>query len=161
MPSLRVLITNLSLSARSGTELYTRDLAVELRRLGHAPAVYSPMLGSVADEVRAAGVGVLDDLARLEGAPDVIHGHHHPETMTALLHFPQTPALFVCHDRTAWHDQAPRFPRIRRYVAVDENCRERIAEEAGVAGVAVIPNAVDPGRFRPRDPLPARPTRAL
>jgi glycosyltransferase involved in cell wall biosynthesis len=163
MSKLRVLLTNLSLCARSGTELYTRDVAAELLRRGHQPAVYSPLCGVVADEIRAAGVPVVDDLSQLEWSPDVIHGHHHPETMTALLAFPTAPALFVCHDREAWHDHPPRFPRLRRYVAVDENCRERFAADgvADPAAVAVIPNGVDLERFRARGPLPAQPTRAL
>ena len=32
---LRVLITNIILASRTGTELYVRDLAVELLRRGH------------------------------------------------------------------------------------------------------------------------------
>lgn len=163
MTPLRVLITNLSLTARSGTEMYTRDLALELLRRGHTPIVYSLLHGVVADELRQATVTVLDDLTRLAEPPDVIHGHHHPETMTALLQFPHVPALFVCHDRTVWHDNPPRFPRLRRYVAVDENCRERLTQEHGIAPeqTALILNSVDLRRFRPRGPLPERPRRAL
>jgi hypothetical protein len=159
---LRVLMTNLSLSARSGTETYARDLALELARRGHVPTVYSPLPGVVADELRAAGVRVVTDLAGESEPPHVVHGHHHVETMSAVLRFPGAPAVFVCHDRTAWHDRPPLHPRIRAYVAVDENCRERFVEEdIDPARVRVIPNAVDLARFRPRGPLPARPRRAL
>ncbi len=162
MVPLRVLLTNLSLSARSGTETHARDLALELRARGHAPTVYSPLLGAVADGLRAAGVRVVGALEGEVEPPHVIHGHHHVETMSAVLRFPGVPAVFVCHDRTAWHDRPPRHPRVRGYVAVDENCRERFAEEGtDPARVRVIPNAVDLARFRPRGPLPARPRRAL
>lgn len=157
-----MLITNLSLSARSGTELYARDLALELLRRGHLPSVYSPLLGAVADELRADGVRVTDHLAEEHEQPHVIHGHHHIELMTALFRFPAIPAVFVCHDRTAWHDRPPIHPRIRRYIAVDENCRERFDEEGIDSGrVHVIPNAVDLTRFRTRDPLSEQPRRAL
>lgn len=158
---MRVLITNLSLSSRSGTETYTRDLALELLRRGHEPSMYSPILGDMADELRADGVQIVSSLDN-EPAPDVIHGHHHTETMSAVLRFPGVPAVFVCHDRTAWHDRPPRHPRIRAHVAVDENCRARFVEEGFDSGaVFVVPNAVDLTRFRPRDPLPVRPKRAL
>jgi hypothetical protein len=159
---LRVLLTNLSLCARSGTEMHAYDLARELSRRGHAPTVYTPMPGAVADELRADGVPVVSTLASETEPPHVIHGHHHVETMSAVLRFPGVPAVFVCHDRTAWHDAPPLHPRIRAYVAVDEPCRERLAEE-GVPDdrVGIIPNAVDPWRFRPRGPLPDRPRRAL
>jgi hypothetical protein len=160
---LRVLITNFSLIAWSGTETYVRDLALALLRRGHAPVVYCPNQGAVAEALRAATVPVIDTLEALGEAPDVIHAHHHPETMTALLHFPGVPALFVCHGRLAWHDAPPHFPRIRRYVAVDDTCRERFLYEHGIPPerVAVVLNAVDLSRFPPRGSLPERPRRAL
>lgn len=163
MDRLRVLITNIYLQGRTGTELYVRDLALQLLDLGHAPVVYAPRLGEVAEEIRRATIPVVDDLDRIEAAPDVIHGHHSVQTMTALLRFPDAPAIFVCHDNLGWHDRPPRFPLILRYVAVDETCRERLIGEYGVPEdrVRVIRNFVDLSRFLPRPPLPARPGRAL
>ena len=120
MSSLRVLITNLAVAHSSGTETYVRDLAAGLTRLGHRPIVYSTVVGPLGEEIAATGTAVVDDLARLRRPPDVIHGNHHHETMTALLHFPGVPGVFFCHDRVAWHDEAPLFPRLRRYVAVDD-----------------------------------------
>jgi glycosyltransferase involved in cell wall biosynthesis len=156
-----MLLTNLSLSARSGTEMFTRDVALELLRRGHLPTVYTPLPGVLADELGASGVRVVSDLAN-EPAPHVIHGHHHVETMTAVLRFPGVPAVFVVHDRTAWHDRPPLHQRVRARVAVDESCAERFAEEGFArSAVRVIPNAVDLARFRPRGPLPPRPARAL
>src|SRR5436190_15954581 len=89
---LRVLLTNLSLSSRSGTECYVRDVVLGLRRLGHVPMVYSPLCGEPAQELREQGVEVVEQLQDLAAAPDLIHGHHHPELMTALLQFPGVPA---------------------------------------------------------------------
>jgi hypothetical protein len=163
MQGLRVLITNITLASRTGSETYVRDLALRLLQRGHQPVVYSPDLGEMASEIRAATVPVIDDLEALAVEPDVIHGHHHLELMTALLQFPRAPAVFVCHDRLAWHDAPPHFPRILRYVAVDENCRDRLICEGGIAEerVRVVLNAVDLERFLPRGPLPARPQKAL
>ena len=62
-PGLRVLVTNRVLANRTGTELYVRDLALGLLRRGHHPVAYSPLLGKVAEELRAASVPVVDDLA--------------------------------------------------------------------------------------------------
>lgn len=160
---LRVLITNHSLSNYAGTELYVRDLAVQLLRRGHTPIVYSTQLGQVAEDLRAATVPVVDDLNSLTQTPDLIHGQHNLETMTALLHFPHTPAAYFCHGWLARVESPPRFPRILRYVAVDETCYDRlVCEEAIPAERArVILNFVDLTRFRARPPLPARPMRAL
>lgn len=160
---MRVLLTNNSLDARAGSELYVRDVAVGLLRRGHRPVVFSRRLGAVADELRAATVPVVDDLACVAERPDLIHGQHHLETMVALLHFPGVPAVFFCHGWIPWEERPPVFPRLRRYVAVDEPCRERLVAEHGIppGSVEVVPNFVDLERFAPRQPLPSKPRRAL
>lgn len=164
MPSsLRILITCQELALRGGSQLYTRDVAEALRELGHTPVVFSPRLGEVADELRSRGVAVVDRLDRIGAAPDVIHGQHHLEAMAAMLRFPAVPALYVCHGWLPWQEAPPRFPSLRRYVAVDALRRDRLVLENGIpeSQVEVIPNFVDLDRFRPRPPLPARPRRAL
>ncbi len=161
--ALRVLLTNLTLASRTGTEAYVRDLALALQRRGHAPLVYSPRLGEIAEEIRAATVPVIDDLDKAPFRPDVIHGQHHPEVMAALFRHPGVPAVFVCHDWEAWCDEPPRFPRLLRYVAVDDTCRDRLMLEAGIEErrVEVLLNFVDLDRFRGRSALPPKPSRAL
>ncbi|HEX8245085.1 MAG TPA: glycosyltransferase, partial [Longimicrobium sp.] len=161
--SLRVLITNRVLASRTGTELYVRDLAAALLARGHLPIVYSPLLGPVAAEVRAATVPVVDDLAQVGAAPDVIHGHHNLETLAALLAFPGVPAVALCHSWIGWPDVPLRHPRVLRYVPVDHTCRDRLVFEHGIPEerVHVALNAVDLERFPSRGPLPPRPRRAL
>ena len=163
MKPLKILITNHTLDKHAGTELYVRDIATALLRRGHAPVVYSPRLGAVAQEIRAATVPVVDDLDALAQPPDIIHGQHNLETMTALLRFPRTPAIFFCHGWQAWQEAPPRFPRILRYVAVDETCRDRLLYEHAIPPdrVQLLLNFVDLERFTPRGPLPQRPQRAL
>lgn len=159
---LNVLITNLTMASRTGTELYVRDLALALRRLGHRPAVYSHEPGELMEELRAAGIACATDIAAVEGEPDVIHGHHNYATLAALLRFPGAPAVLFCHDATGWHDEPLRHPRIYRYVAVSEATRARVLK-AGMdpARTLIIPNFCDLARFVPRGPLPERPRRAL
>ena len=162
-PGLRVLITNNTLANRAGSEIYARDVAMSLLTRGHSPVAYSTVLGDVAEDLRCATVPVIDDMSSMTVAPDVIHGHHHLETMTALLHFPGVPAVYFCHGWLPWEEAPPRFPRILRYVAVDELCRERLIVEHGIDQhrVRLLLNFVDLRRFRPRTPLPSRPARAL
>jgi hypothetical protein len=159
----RVLIATYSATSCSGADLYTRDLALALLRRGWQPAVYTTVLGAVAEELRQATIPVTSDISAITAAPHVIHGHHHLETLAALARFPGVPALFVCHDGLAWHSTPPRTPRISQYVAVDRNCRDRMMLEHGIpeSAVRVLPNAVDLERFRRRSALPRRPLRAL
>src|SRR5688572_6673820 len=113
---MRILITNNTLATRAGSELYVRDLAIELRRRGHEPIAYSPLLGAVAEDLRAATVPVTNDLGTIRLRPDIIHGQHHLETMTALTHFPGVPAINVCHGWIPWQEIPLQHPRIGRYV---------------------------------------------
>lgn len=160
---MRILLTNTSLVERGGTELYIRDLALALLRRGHQPLVYSPRLGAVAAEIRAATVPVVDRLEALGAPPDLIHGQHHLETMTALLHFPQVPAVFFSHGWQPWQEAPPRFPRIRHYVAVSEAIRDCLVYEYAIPPTQVtrIPNFVDLEKFHLRSELVTSPRRAL
>jgi hypothetical protein len=160
---LRILITNHFLRGRTGSELYVCELATNLLRRGHTPIVYSPQLGQTARELRDATVPVVDNLNAIGSAPDLIHGQHHVETMSALLRFPNTPAVFFCHGWLPWEETPPKHPRIVRYVAVDEACLDRLVSESGIPEerVSVILNSVDLEQFLPRAPLPAKPERAL
>ena len=160
---MRVLFTNNTLSDRAGSELYVRDVALALLRRGHQPVAYSTRLGAVADELLAATVPVIDDLAQLAVAPDIIHGHHHLDAMTAMLRFPNVPAVYFCHGWVPWEEMAPHFPTIQRYVAIDDLCVERLQCVHGIAPekIRVIRNFVDLERFPLRDDLPVEPRRAL
>jgi hypothetical protein len=160
---MRVLITNNTLAERAGSELYVRDLAVALVRRGHQPVAYSNRLGEVAEELRAATVPVIDDLAKLTVSPDIIHGQHHLDAMTAMLRFPGVPAVYFCHGWLPWEEMAPRFPAIQFYVAIDDLCVERLECVHGIppGQIRVIRNFVDLQRFPLRSELPVRPRRAL
>lgn len=124
---------------------------------------YAPRLGTIAQEMTDAGVEVHADLANFSGPPDIIQGNNHLQTIQALLHFPNTPGVFICHDATHWSARPTVFPRIMRHLAVDWNCRERVMRETGltIAQISVVPNTVNTHRFASRKPLPARPARAL
>ncbi len=149
---------------RGGSELYLRDVAIELLKLGHTPVAYSPILGEVARELRTATIPVIDNLNQMGVTPDVIHGQHQIETMTALLHFPGVPAIQLCHSWSHWQEAPLHFPRIYRYVAVDHTCRDRLIFQHGIPEerIRVLPNFVDMDRFSLRaTALPSRPQRAL
>jgi hypothetical protein len=163
MPCLTVLLTNHTLADRGGSDLFVRDVATALLARGHRPVVYSPVLGTVADDLRLATVPVTHDLDSLAERPDIIHGQHHLETMTALLHFAGVPGIFYSHGWLPPQEAPPRFPRILQYVAVDDVCKDRLVCEHGLRPdeVEVRLNFVDTARFAPRPPLPARPAAAV
>jgi hypothetical protein len=160
--ALSILITNFDQRTPTGTALYTRDLALELMRRGHRPAVYTWLPGAIGDELQAAGIPVFDDLRRCPFRPQVIHGHHNPLLRAALLRYPNTPAVFICHDHTSPLDMALLMPQVGRYFGVSSACVERLLRDgAPAARTSPIYNFVDMRRFTLRATLPARPKTAL
>jgi hypothetical protein len=159
---LRVLIATIGLSPPSGTSMYTRDVALELQRLGHTPVVFSTTGGGVAQVLRNAGVEVTDRLSRVREAPDIIHGHQRAPTLVALRHWPTVPAIHICHDHTSQNDRTPIHPNIRRHFGVSRICVRRLLTD-GVpeSRTGLMLNFVDLARFLPRHPLPEHPRRAL
>ena len=160
---MRILITNHFLRGRTGSELYVIELATSLLKRGYTPIVYSPQLGPSARELRNATVPVIDNLDAIATPPDVIHGQHHFETMTALLRFPNTPAVFFCHSFLQCEETPIKHPRIRKFIAVDDTCRDRLLCENDIPAdrACVILNWVDIEKFQPRPPLPAKAAKAL
>ncbi len=160
---MRILFTNNTLAERAGSELYVRDVAIALARRGHQPVAYSTLLGAVAEDLRAATVPVIDNLAQLAVPPDVIHGQHHLDTMTAALRFPGVPVVYFCHGWTPWEETPPCFPTIRLYVAVSDLIREQMQCMYGIAPekIRVIRNFTDLERFRLRSEFAPRPRRAV
>jgi hypothetical protein len=160
---MRVLIAGHSLSEIGGVQVYERDLATWLLAHGHAPIVYGTELGDAARQLDARTIPVTDDLRSVTAPVDVIHGDSALETMAALLHFPDAPAVFVCHGWESIGRTTPRFPRILRYIAVDDTCADRLVTRAGIPPerLTVLLNGVDVDAFRQRDPLPPKPRRAV
>jgi hypothetical protein len=159
---MRILVTNNSFDLRSGTELFCRDIALELTRRGHQVALYSSRNGSSGQDFRQLGLRVISDLTDLEFVPQIIHGQHHLDAMTALLRFPRTPALLACHGASDWLEQPINFPSIQRYIAVDDPTHERLTS-SGVANssIEILRTAVDLQRFPQRDNWSPHPQRAL
>ncbi|HEV7426471.1 MAG TPA: glycosyltransferase [Thermoanaerobaculia bacterium] len=160
---MRVLIAGHWLDEIGGVQTYERDLASWLLAGGHSPVIFSGIVGKAANELHRRSIPITDDLRTITTPIDVIHGDNAVETMVALLHFSSTPALFVCHSWGGLPRATPHFPRILRYVAVDDTCADRLLLREGIAPekVSVILNAVDVETFHQRGPLPAKPRRAI
>ncbi|MGL5167369.1 MAG: glycosyltransferase [Afipia sp.] len=161
---MKILITNIRLASRTGTEIVVRDFALRLSERQHEVTVYAPMIGPFAEELTGHGITVVDNLLDIPQTPDIIHGHHLPCTAEAILAFPQTPVIWICHSSTTWFDAPPPFVQVRRVFAVDETCRTRLIKSDSIPAdaVGILPNAVDLRRFPARSTsLPTRPVRAL
>ncbi|MEM8953091.1 MAG: glycosyltransferase family 4 protein, partial [Verrucomicrobiota bacterium] len=147
---MRLLFTNHQLTHYTGTELFVRELTTALKKRDHQVAVFSTRLGKVAEEIRAAGIPVVDDPADIPFTPDLIHGQHHFETLAALLAFPLCPALFHCHSSGRWQETPLIHPRIIRYAVITPRYMPWFKEEFNIPAdkIDVVFNTVDLTRFQ-------------
>lgn len=160
---MRILIANVWIGGRSGSEVHTKELAMGLRRRGHACTVFVGQLKQVDEDVRQlreAGVIVTEKPDPAE-IPDVIVGHHLRETTLACLLYPSTPAIQVCHDATHQRDRAAGGDVVQAWGAVDAFCQERFARETGLPPekIPLTFNPVDLSLFPPREMPPRTPPR--
>jgi hypothetical protein len=160
---MKIAIATVRLRGRSGTEIVTIELARELKRRGHDIFVFTAETGHTASLLAQDGIPAIDDLNLAPFEPEIVHGNHNVVLVQALLHFREAPGVYVCHDAQLWQNRPPDMTRIRKYVAVDQHCLERVERELPrVAGQTVkLHNAVDLRAYRPRSPLPSDPQRAL
>jgi glycosyltransferase involved in cell wall biosynthesis len=162
---MRILITNNTLSARAGTEMYVRDLAFSLKDKGITAACYSPKLGEVADELLKHGIETVSDLQQLTHKPDLIHAQHFTAAAAAFFTFPQTPAIFVCHGLLPWPETPLiKFHQIQKFIAVDQASQDRLINDLNISSkeITIIQNGIDLKRFHPSNNNdPSRNKRAL
>jgi len=159
---VRVLITNMRMAGFSGSEVAAELAADGLRRAGHEPVIYAPALGEQAERMRVRGHVVADRLSAIPFKPDVIHAQHSSPTLMAMTAFPDVPAVHVCHSARFAQEAPILHPQVRRFVAVDDLCRQRcLADGAPADRLSIVHNPVDLLRFVERPPLPDRPRKAL
>lgn len=141
----------------------TVEVAIELRRRGHDVAVYSPRVGDLAKPALANGVWVKSRLGEIPWEPEIIHGQHHLQTVTALTFFEKTPAIYYCHGGAPWVEKPPLHRRIRQYAVMCPRMVLRAGPEFGVSSdrVTAIPNFVNTHRFSRVRPPREKPRRAL
>jgi hypothetical protein len=146
---MRILMTLRQLITRGGSEMFTIEVATELSRRGHEVAVYCPRIGEWAHILFSSGVWVKERLSELPWTPDIIHGQHHLQAITALSYFETVPAIYYCHGIYPWVEQVPLHPRIRTYVMMCQWMVPPVRTAFGIPSnrIIAIPNFVDTRRF--------------
>lgn len=159
---MRILVTNQNLNSRGGAQTFVRDLARGLQELGHSVIAYGSDGSNRERLLENDLIPVATDLENLPFKPDIIHGQHHLDAMTAVMSLPGVPAVFHCHG-AVWRDCPPKHPRIHHYMVVSKTARERMTAESNIpeSDISVVHNGINLARFREVRMPPARPARAL
>lgn len=160
---MRILIANIGLVGRSGTEVVTIETACGLMARGADIRIYAPEIGPSGEALRSTGITVASELEFDNWTPDIIQANQTTVLLPVIRRFPSVPVVTICHDANVWYNEPVELPQIKRYLAVDRACRERVLSRISALAheVAILPNAVDLKRFERRGPLPPAPRRAL
>jgi len=137
-----------------------RDYARELQNRGHWVFCYSSHKAHTTRSLERDLIPVATDLERLPYQPDIIHGWHHLDVMTALLAMPDTPAVYhSC--RTGWQELWPRHPRIHHYLTARQEDATARGGRLDGKPLTYFPQPVDAQRFIDIRSRSARPERML
>ncbi|GGJ40175.1 glycosyltransferase [Neoroseomonas lacus] len=149
---MRILMTNICLVARTGTELVTVEAALRFVAAGDSVAIYTPQKGPTAAALAPRGIVVTDRIGDLDGfAPDLLHGHHNVPFLVARAAFPAVPATWSCHDFRGRWDRPPPAHAAQLFIAHSAETAQRLRVEGGVAEecIRMLPNAADLAAFAP------------
>ena len=80
-----------------------------------------------------------------------------------MIRFTETPVVYVMHDWSSPFDRPPLLARIRKYIAVEKTCFDRLTIKIGCPAErsTILQPSVDTEKFWKRQPLPDQPQRAL
>lgn len=161
---MRVVVFTSQIAGRTGGEINLRDWALGLKSRGHDVVGYAPVLGALAEVIRAANVAIVDDPSLITDVPDIVFGCGINEVAALAARFPDVPVVQVSQQWDDWASFPSPLPQVMFHVAVDDLNANSVANEFGVPRerIRIVHNAVDLARLRAREgTLPARPQRAL
>lgn len=160
---MNILFTNHGLRLRGGTELFTAEIARAMLDRGHQVAVYTTVDGPVGESLRNQGIPVLTAPRDCPFSPEIIHGQHHLQALTALCEWPEVPGVFMMHGIAPWEELPPVHPRLRRYLANSPHFGWWLEQQCGISRdqLEVVPNGFDSRRFSRVRPATDRSGKAL
>jgi hypothetical protein len=161
---MKILMTNHRLQSLGGTELFVAEIAEALVARGHQVCVFSTAISNpIAYRLTNLQIPFITDPKACPFTPDIIHGQHHLEAITALCSWPTCPAIYFIHGATPWEEAPPKHPRILRYLGTSPRFAWFVAETCGFpeSSFIVAPNFFDSRRFTQPRPPTSTTSRAL
>lgn len=164
---MRILLGNHTLSLLAGSETWTYTLALQLKKLGHFVACYSPSLGVIAHKLEKEGIRCYSDLSigrvklfsvvldeQTSHEYDVIIANHHSIVTALREKFVKTPIISTIHGIIHFHEDgktlAPEHPAldagVNQFIAVSEEVKDLLRGQYSI-DAQVVRNFIDVKRF--------------
>lgn len=150
---MKILITNQYMMNRTGSELFTVELAQLLTEHGHEVYIYSP----VTELAVGSEVVITDDLQSIANIDfDIIHAQHNITALLARSVFPNVPIVYMSHGILPSIEQPPSVPiGVALYIAVSEEVQDNLVNNHNidVDKVKIVCNAVDTEKYHSFKPV--------
>jgi hypothetical protein len=150
---MKILITTHHLKNREGSELFTINLAKELKKRQHEIFVFSPILGTVAEELKESKISVFDNLMDLASQKfDLIHAQHNTTAILARSIFPTTPIVITLHGILPDLEQPPSIDLgIEKYLVVSEEIQVNLIQKYSIdkEKIEIVRNFIDNEKYSP------------
>jgi len=148
---MKILITNFHLIYLSGLDLFTADLAEELKKAGHDVYIFVREMGFMAEKVKKSGIPITDKLEDFKNINfDVIHAHHNITAILVRAAFPEVPMIFMAHGILPQLDNPPEIDiGIDKYVAASRGVAKHLTKNHGVPSdkIEIVGNFIDFKKF--------------
>lgn len=183
MKPLRILLGNNTLALLAGSETWTLTLALQLKKMGHFVAAFSPDLGIIAKKLEENGIKCYSDLSTSDIKPfsyvleenvkheyDVIIANHWHIVGFLRQQFPHIPIISTIHgimhfmEENGKQIKAPEHPAldagVNQFVAVSEEVQQMLMADYNIESV-VIRNFFDIKHLGSLPPANATPKQFL
>lgn len=162
---MKILVTNHQLSQFQGSEWFTHCLVIALKKKGHKPYVFTPMLGGVSKALEYHKIPISDKLDVWKNIKfDVIHAQHNITALYARSLFPSVPMVYMSHGPQAQLEQPPSLDiGISHYFAVSEEVRSNLMNKYSIPRdkITIVRNIIDTDLFSNKIPAREELTRLL
>lgn len=144
---MRVLLSFENFTGFGGTETYTITVAVELERLGHDVAIYSPNHGAVADYARENGLAVLIR-AQLPAACDLVIASDTATCHDLVGRYGDAVVVFVAHSADYMLQAPPQLrDRCQAIVVLNDRVGRAVEARAWTAPVVRLRQPIELLRY--------------
>lgn len=146
---MKILLATHHLLQFTGSEIFTFEIARQLKKKGHDVDVYSPFIGSFRQLLSSEGISCTSDLLEYKNHTyDIAHVHHNIIAYEVRAVFPNLPIVYLSQGISPFLEQYPKFPTdIATTLAISENVAKH-QERNGAKNVGVFRNMVDSNLFK-------------
>lgn len=148
---MKILIATHHLDEYAGSEIFTFNIAKELKKKGNDVSIYSPILGRMSKIVKENNIKVTNNILDYKKEKfDIIHAQHNITAIIVRSVFPEIPMIYFVHGILPELEQPPSVRLgISKYLVVSEEIKNHLNKKYNVSGsdIEIVRNYIDTKKF--------------